>query len=140
EYEVDSGKAEGEEVPQLAGRRRWGAGDRIWSRLGIWIDVDAEVEDAADLFRPPACCLGRSIYPVPHSGDLFGRHVPEGGDPAVGESAGDHERARPKSAQPHWDRAGGLGFHLQGTYAVLASVLGVAGVGRGTADDVGGFS
>src|SRR5262249_28851941 len=137
---VEPGEAEGEEVPQLAGHLRGRAGDRIWPRRGIWIDADAEVEDAADLFRPAACWLGRSIYPVPHSGALFGRPVPAGGEPAVGESGGDRERARPKSAQPHWDRAGGLGFHLQVTYAVLASILGVAGVRPGTPDDLDGFS
>lgn len=75
ESEVEPGEAQAEEVPQLAGHLRGPAGDRIWLRLGIWIDADAEVEDAADVVWPSACGLGRCIYPVPHGGDLFGRHV-----------------------------------------------------------------
>src|SRR5262249_27653661 len=140
EYEVEPGEAEAEEVPQLAGHLRGRAGDHIWPRLGIWIDADAEVEDAADVVWPPACRLGRSVYSVPHSGDLFGRHVAEGGDPAVGGGAGERECARPEGAQPHWDRAGGLGLHLQVTDAVVAPVLGIAGACPGTPDDLDGFS
>ena len=49
------------------------------------------------------------------------------------------ERARAEGAQPDRDRMGGLGFHLEVTDAVVAPVVGIAGVCPGTADDLDGF-
>jgi hypothetical protein len=56
EHAVEAGETEAEEVPQLAGHLPGRAGDRIWPRLSIRIDPNVEVEDAADVVWPPACC------------------------------------------------------------------------------------
>jgi hypothetical protein len=74
-----------------------------WLRLGIWI----------------------------HGGNLPSRHGAQRGNPAVGEPGGDSERTALRP-QPYRDRAAGLGFHVEVAGAVVAPVLGVAGVCPGT--------
>src|SRR5260370_38566416 len=66
-------------------------------------------------------------------------HVSQRRDSPVSEPAGDSERARPEGPQPHRDRAGGLGFHLEFTDAVVPPVLGIAGVCPCTADNLDRF-
>ena len=110
-----------------------------WLRLGIWIDADAHVEDAADLAWPSAGRFGSGVDPAPHGGNLPSGHGAQRGDPAVGEPGGDSERARPEGPQPYRDRAAGLGFHVEVADAVVAPVLGVAGVCPGAVDDLNGF-
>lgn len=110
-----------------------------WLRLGIWIDADAHVEDAADLAWPSAGRFGSGVDPAPHGGNLPSGHGAQRGDPAVGEPGGDSKRARPEGPQPYRDRAAGLGFHVEVADAVVAPVLGVAGVCPGAVDDLNGF-
>jgi hypothetical protein len=93
-----------------------------WLRLGIWIDADAHVEDAADLAWPSADRFCSGVDPALH-----------------GEPGGDSERARPEGPQPYRDRAVGLGFHVEVADAVVAPALGVAGVCPGSVDGLNGF-
>jgi hypothetical protein len=109
-----------------------------WLRLGRWIDADAHVEDAADLAWPSADRSGSGVDPAPHGGNLPSGHGARRGDPAVSEPGGDSERARPEGPRPYRDRAAGPGFHVQVADAVVAPVLGVAGVCPGAADDLNG--
>src|SRR5215469_1171399 len=107
--------------------------------MGVYADAGGLVEDNADFVWPPTGGLGCSVDPLPHGGELVDRLVPEGGDPAVGEGAGDRERARPEAAQPHRDRVSGLGFHGEIADAVVVAVLGVAGARPGAADNLDGL-
>lgn len=109
-----------------------------WLRLGIWIDADAQVKDAADLAWPSVGRFGSGVDPAPHGGNLPSWHGAQRGDPAVGEPGGDSERARPEGPQPYRDRAAGLRFHVEVADAVVAPVGGVAGVCPGAVDDLNG--
>ena len=112
-------------TPELAYRLLGRTGDRIWLRLGIWIDADAHVEDAADLIWPSADRFGSGVDPAPHGGNLSGGHVAQRGEPAVGEPAGDSERGRPED--PAIPGSGGwLGFYAEVADAVVAPVVGVS--------------
>ena len=89
--------------------------------------------------RRPAASAAASIRHRTAGISPVGMEPSERGDPAVGEPGGDSERARPEGPQPHRDRAAGLGFHVEVADAVVAPVLGVAGVCPGAVDDLNGF-